>query len=302
MNAFLTLLKREWLESKTPFLWFPVAALAVLAAVSLLTLLIWGFGEVNVYIQSDGTTSSSFLFINQWSERDWLQRMTSFRSLLATPFYLIYLASAGFMLLGALYDERRDHSVLFWKSLPVSDLTTVLSKLVLAAWVAPAVVIVCAVTAQVFLLGLFSLYLSGSEIGDPWLLWQHAGLIGGAVQLVLGFLIQGLWVLPIAGYLLLVSVAVPRQPLLWALVIPVPIAIIEYGVLRTRMLADFIARHTEPAALPNFTGDDDRIMPVAHSVVDQLALLLSPDLWLGVLIGAALLYGAARLRAFRNEL
>jgi ABC-2 type transport system permease protein len=302
MNAFLTLLKREWLEAKTPFLWFPVAALAVLVSVSLLALLIWGFGEVNVYIQSEGDASSSFLFINQWSEQDWLLRMTSFRSMVAAPFYLIYLAAAVFMLLGALYDERRDHSVLFWKSLPVSDLTTVLSKLVIAAWIAPAVMIVCVVTAQVFLLGLFSLDLSGSELGDPGLLWQHAGLIGGAVQLVLGFLIQGLWVLPIAGYLLLVSVAVPRQPLLWALVIPIPIAIVEYVVLRTRMLADFIARHAEPAALPNFTGDDDRIMPVVHTAGDQLALLLDPDLWLGLLIGAVLLYAAARLRAFKNEL
>ena len=121
MNAFLTLLKREWLEAKTPFLWFPVAALAVLVSVSLLALLIWGFGEVNVYIQSEGDASSSFLFINQWSEQDWLLRMTSFRSMVAAPFYLIYLAAAVFMLLGALYDERRDHSVLFWKSLPVSD-------------------------------------------------------------------------------------------------------------------------------------------------------------------------------------
>jgi len=301
MNAFLTLLRREWLEAKMPYLWLQVATLAVLIGVSLIVLLIWGFGEFTIQIHSDGDASNYF-FINQWSERDWIVRMDSFRSLVAAPFYLTYLAAAAFVLLGALYDERRDHSVLFWKSLPVSDLATVLSKLVMAAWVAPAVVIVCAVAAQVCLLGLFSVYLSSSDMGNPWLLWQHAGLAGGAIRLVLGFLIQGLWVLPIAGYLLLVSVAVSRQPLLWALVIPVPIAVLEFALLRTRMLADFIARHTEPAALPNFTGDDDRLMPVAQTIGDQLVLLLDGGLWLGVLIGAVLLYAAARLRAYRNEL
>ncbi|MGE0621139.1 MAG: hypothetical protein AB7I04_20305 [Pseudomonadales bacterium] len=301
MTAFLTLLKREWLEARTPFLWFPLGTLAVLVGVSLLAVLFWGFGEVNVYIQSEGNAPNYF-FINQWSERDWLLRMRSFRSLVAAPFYVVYLAAAAFMLLGALYDERRDRAVLFWKSLPVTDLVTVLSKLVLAAWIAPAVVIVCVVAAQVFLLAVFSVYLASSELGDPWLLWQHAGLMGGAAHLVLGFLIQGLWVLPIAGYLLLVSVAAGRQPLLWALLLPIPVAIVEYVIFRTRLLADFIARHTEPAALPNFTADDERIMPVPYTAADQLTLLLDPDLWLGVLIGAALLYAAARLRAYRNEL
>lgn len=301
MSAFLTLLKREWLEARTPFLWLPLGTLAVLLGVSLLALLVWGFGEVDVYIQSEGNVPN-YLFINQWSEQDWLLRMRSFRSLVAAPFYLVYVSAGVFVLLGALFDERRDRSVLFWKSLPVSDLTTVLSKLVLAVWVAPLLAIVCALAAQMFLLGLFSLYLAQSGLGDPSLLWQHAGLLGGVVHLVLGFLIQGLWVLPIAGYLLLVSVAVSRQPLLWALLIPIPIAIVEYVVLRTRMLADFIALHTEPAALPNFTGDDERIMAVPHTVGDQLLLLLEPQLWLGVLIGAALLYAAARFRSFRNEL
>ena len=50
ISAFLWLLRREWLEAKTPFFWFPIATLAVLLGVGLLALLIWGFGEVNVYI------------------------------------------------------------------------------------------------------------------------------------------------------------------------------------------------------------------------------------------------------------
>ena len=70
------------------------------------------------------------------------------------------------------------------------------------------------------LLGL-SIFVWRGELGDASLLWWHSGVLMGAVQLVLGFLIQGLWVLPILGYLLLVSVSVPRMALLWAIALPV---------------------------------------------------------------------------------
>ena len=51
-----------------------------------------------------------------------------------------------FYCLDALHGERRDRSILFWKSLPVSDLTTVLSKLSIPLVVLPLLtfaVIVC---------------------------------------------------------------------------------------------------------------------------------------------------------------
>lgn len=301
MKPLLVLIGREWLEARTPYLWLPLATLAILVGLTLLMLLVSGFGEFSVQISADGQAPNYF-FINQWSDRDWIERMTSFRTYTATPFYLLYLAAAAFVLLGALYDERRDRSVLFWKSMPVSDLVTVASKLLPALWLAPLVIVGCALAAQLFLLSVFSAHLAGSELGDPWLLWQNAGLVGGTVHLLVGFLIQGFWILPVAGYLLLVSVAVSRQPLLWAVLLPIPLAIVEYVAFGTRLLADFISRHLEPAALPNFTGDGDRIMPVIQSLGDQLALLVHPDLWLGVIVGAGLVYGAAWLRRHKNEL
>ena len=54
--------------------------------------------------------------------------------------------------------------------------------------------------------------------------------------------------------------------------------------------------------MPDLFGDDERITPVAASVGDQLALLLSADLWLGVGLGLAFLYGAVRMRGIRNEI
>ena len=77
---------------------------------------------------------------------------------------------------------------------------------------------------------------------------------------------------------------------------------LEGAIFQTRVIATGIAKHIEPAALPNFLGSDDRIMPVVSTVGDQLALLLNLDLWIGVIIGAAFLYAAARVRGISNEL
>lgn len=302
MNTFTTLLKREWLEAKAPFFWFQLGALALFALFGVLALMIGGFGQLDLHIQSDGVNPGAALFINEWSEGDWERRMLVFRNLVTTPFFLIYVIAALFMLLGALYDERKDRSVLFWKSLPVTDLETVLAKLVTAAWVAPLMVIGCALAAQILGLMALSVFVWRAELGDAALLWSNAGLITGAIQLLLGFLIQGLWTLPILGYLLLISVSVPRMALLWAVALPVIPVLLEGALFKTRVLANSISKHLEPAALPNFIGADDRIMPVVVTMGDQLALLLRADLWIGVIVGAAFVYAAARVRGISNEL
>lgn len=302
MSVFLTLLKREWLEARTPFFWFQLGALALFALFGLLLLLIGGTANVEIHVQSEGVSPIPNFFINEWSAHEWQERMLVFRNLATAPFYLIYLIAALFMLLGALYDERKDRSVLFWKSLPVTDLQTVLAKLVTAAWLAPLMVVACAVAAQLLGLVGLSIFVWRGELGDTSLLWWHSGLLLGAVQLLLGFLIQGLWTLPILAYLLLISVSVPRMALLWAVALPIIPIMLEAALFQTSVLSTSITKHIEPAALPNFLGDDDRIMPVARTVGDQLSLLLTPDLWLGVLVGAALLYAAARVRGISNEL
>ena len=302
MNVFMTLLRREWLEARAPFLYFQLGALALFVLFLTLILMMGGFADVEIHIQSEGVSPISSFFINEWSEQDWQERMKFFRTFLSAPFYLIYMIAALFMLLGALYDERKDRSVLFWKALPVTDLETVLAKLVTAVWVAPLVVIVCSVLAQIFgLLGITGL-IWVRDLGDAWLVWWHSGLLLGAFQLLLGYAIQGLWMLPITGYLLLISVTVPRMALLWAVALPIIPIMLEGALFKTSMLSRNIAKHLEPAALPNFLGLDARITPVPSTVFDQLGVLITLDLWIGVIIGAAFLYAAARMRGISNEL
>ena len=166
MIAFRTLLRREWLEARAPFFYFQLGALALFLLIFSLILLMGGFADVEIHIQSDGVNPIGGLFINEWTDEDWRQRATLFRNFMAAPFYLIYMIAALFMLLGALYDERKDRTVLFWKALPVTDLETVLAKLVTAVWIAPVVVIGCTVIAQI--VGL---------LGITGLIWIRDGLV-----------------------------------------------------------------------------------------------------------------------------
>jgi len=301
MNPFMTLLKREWLEARLPFLWLPLGTLAFLVVASLLALLVYGFGEVHILITSEGD-ASTFFFIDRWSEGELNDRMTAFRSLVLAPFYLVYIVAALFVLLGALYDDRKDRSILFWKSMPVSDYETVASKLILTVAIAPMVMLACALVAQIYLLTIGSLFIWSEDFGDASRLWWHSGIVTGFLKMVLGFLIQALWSLPVAGYLLLISASVPKLTLLWAIVVPIGPALLERILFNTQFIATGFAKHMEPAAIPNFTGDDDRIMPVVTTVGDQLSLFLTADMWIGVLFGVAFLYAAVRMRGLNNEL
>ncbi|MFV2089146.1 MAG: hypothetical protein ACC642_00670 [Pseudomonadales bacterium] len=300
MSAFLTLLKREWLESTLPFFWLPVGLFAFIFLIGMMGLAVWGFDGLHMMMTADNE-AAEFIYIDNWTNQQLADRLTALRTFIGAPFFMFYAAAAIFVLLGTLFDDRKDRSILFWKSMPVSDYETVASKLVLAVWVAPLVAIAAAVITQIFFLTIISGYVLLQDLGSIGRLWWHSGIVTGTFQLVLGFLIQGFWTLPIWAWLLLISALVPRMPLFWAILIPlIPIAT-EAILFSSSAILSSIARHLEAAAIPNVSGDD-RIMPVARTVGDQLALLASVDLWLGVLAGAALLYGAVRLRGWKNEI
>lgn len=65
-----------------------------------------------------------------------------------------------FYCLDALHGERRDRSIFFWKSLPVSDLTTVLSKAIIPLAVLPAIAFALVVCVQMIMLLMSSVNLT----------------------------------------------------------------------------------------------------------------------------------------------
>ncbi len=139
-------------------------------------------------------------------------------------FLMVLFIVVFFYLLGSLYDDRKDGSILFWKSLPLSDTQTVLSKLLTAIVVAPAFFVAIAALTQLLVLVLASLifWMYG---GDPISsIWKPVDLLGNWWLLITGAFLQMMWALPIYGWLLLVSAWAKRRPFLQAVFIPMLVA------------------------------------------------------------------------------
>jgi ABC-2 type transport system permease protein len=133
-------------------------------------------------------------------------------------------------LLGSLYDDRKDRSILFWKSLPASDSLTLVSKLLSAMLVAPLFFWVIFVITQLLIAAIGSiLVLSVGE--NPWTLFLAVSNPFKAWGLILAsYLAQSIWALPLYGWLILVSAFAPRIPLLFAVLPPVIISVLQVWI------------------------------------------------------------------------
>jgi len=139
-------------------------------------------------------------------------------------FLMVLFIVVFFYLLGALYDDRKDGSILFWKSLPISDTQTVLSKLLTAIVVAPLFFVVIAALTQLLVLGLVSvifLFYGGDPVST---IWKSVDLWDNWLLLLVGAFMQIAWALPIYGWLLLISAWAKRRPFLQAVFIPMLVA------------------------------------------------------------------------------
>ena len=146
-------------------------------------------------------------------------------------FFTVVLAFVVFFyLLGALYDDRKDRSILFWKSLPASDTLTIASKLLSAMVLAPLLFWVIIVITQIIMAGIASLMvLSVGE--NPWTLFLSVvNPFKAWALLLVSYLAASIWFLPMYGWLLLVSSFAPRIPLLFAVLPPVVFAILQVWI------------------------------------------------------------------------
>src|SRR5437667_4853213 len=136
-----------------------------------------------------------------------------------------------FYCLDALYGERRDRSILFWKSLPVSDFTTVLSKAIIPLAILPAIIFVVVVATQFCMLLISSAVLVRSGLAGT--TWANFNLLRESVVLLYGLIVIALWHAPIYGWALLISGVARRATFLWAVLPPLAIGIFEKVTFNT---------------------------------------------------------------------
>jgi ABC-2 type transport system permease protein len=201
---------------------------------------------------------------------------------------------AVFYCLDALHGERRDRSILFWKSLPVSDLTTVLSKASIPLVVLPLLTFAITAATQWIMLLLNSAVLLGSGLSVA-TLWTQVSLVQMWLMLLYHLVtVHALWYAPIYGWLLLVSAWARRAAFLWAVLPLLAIGITEKIAFNTSHFAAMLQNRMGGGAEAVTTPGGSPMDPMTHLTPDHF--LSSPGLWIGLVVFAAFLAAAVRLR------
>src|SRR6266498_3473520 len=207
-----------------------------------------------------------------------------------------------FYCLDALHGERRDRSILFWKSLPVSDLTTVLSNITIPLAVLPLIAFAIVVCVQLTMLLQTSVVLIFHGM-SPATTWAHFPVYQNWLVLLYGLAAIALWNAPIYGWLLLVSGWARRATFLWAVLPIIAIQIFEKITFNTSYFGSLVKNR-----LMGFAPDAFEFHGRDHPTIDSLAQLTpgrylsSPGLWIGLVFAAAFLAAAVRLRRYRGPL
>jgi ABC-2 type transport system permease protein len=225
-------------------------------------------------------------------------------SVAPAPIMFVTFLVGIFYCLDALHGERRDRSILFWKSLPVSDLTTVLSKASIPFVVLPLIGFVLSVWTLAILLLLSTAVLLATGIG-PATLWAELRLVQQPLVMLYGLTVHVLWFAPIYGWLLLVSAWARRMPVLWAALPPFAIVLVEKIALDTSSFCSLLKYRVTGAMTEAFAVTPQR---GAYPIIDRIAqldparFLSTPGLWIGLAFAAACLAAAVRLRRDREPI
>ena len=323
------LLRREFWEHKGSMFWAPliVAALLVVLVGGTVAYGIAAHGVPTMHVTVNGQAVSHGAMVAAFApeSKEMIAKIaTGMYMASAAPLFGILTGVVFFYCLGALYDERRDRSILFWKSLPVSDQMTVLSKAATAMLVAPLITIALATIASLALLFIACVVLSLNGVNMFGAVLASRDLYLSPLRLVALLPVYLVWALPTVGWLMLVSSWARTKPFLWAVGVPV------VGLIILKWIS---------TAMEKFSGTELGIMPVAEDVVARLLTGVLPgvwfsyheniipqnmrptangvdldgllvgsyqtlagvDAWIGVAMGALMLFGAMRLRRWRDE-
>ena len=328
-HKFKLLLKREFWEHKGGFLWSPLIAGGISL---LLTLMMIVFGLVAAHraaangdLHFDGVNVNG-LDLAQLTSRMSAEDMVQFSQgidltlFLSSAWPFIVLAFVAFFYcLGALYDERKDRSVLFWKSLPVSDAQTVLSKVASVAVVAPALAVFASLVTMLGFMVMLSIVVLFHG-GNPWtLLWDPASPLRIAAGSIAWIPVYALWSLPTVGWLLLCSAWARSKPFLWAIMVPLFAGIfvswfdlMELFKLDSSWFWSNVVGRLLLGTVPGmdlvyrdgFSGNagNHNLEGILSSLSpsSQLASLATPAIWIGAVFGAAMIYVAIQLRRRRE--
>lgn len=279
IHQFAALVKREVLEHRNIFLGAPAVLAVLLLGVAILI--------VNQVDQSQIAIGLEYLAVlfDGLAPFD----MAPFFMVLAIPFMMTLYVCCVIYLITTLYQDRKDMSVFFWQSMPVSNCKTVLSKLVAVIVIAPLFYI--AIIFGIYLVGMIWLTALGiaNDIDLVGIGWMFLAAIASLVLIYFSCILASLWLFPTLGWLLLFSAFARKTPLLWAIGVFILVGILEDFIFGTQYMANWVeSRAANPAQYLIFD---------LQSIVGKL---FNYDMFFGLVVGSILITGAVYMRRFTD--
>jgi ABC-2 type transport system permease protein len=322
MKTMKWLVQREFWEHKGAIFWAPIAvagAMVLFIGGSIMYAISMGkFGGQITINGRDANMTMAFNSLSAQDQQMFVNAMSSGYLAAAAPLYIMLSVIVFFYCLSAMFEERRDRSILFWKSLPVSDQETVLSKVATALIVAPVITIAVATFTSILILlitcaamGFNGINLFGAVLTSPQVYLaplQVAGMLP----------VYMLWALPTVGWLLMVSAWAKSKVFLWAVGTPViAIMIVKWAekLMGGGLNADWFIQNVVARGLlsllpgawfgfeqvaPELLGKG-RTMDFGILFAQSWQTLAGPNVWIGAIAGGLMIFAAMRLRRWKDE-
>ena len=262
----------------------------------------------------DEAVDLAILGASNIGDRERAAAISAIAMAVSTLFLIAMSVLTVFYLLDTLYTERRDKSILFWRSLPVSDAETVVSKLLTAIVAIPLISFAAAAVTQLIVLGIAGVWVGGRGGDAMHLIWGAAPLGANWLATLILFLALPLWYLPLAGWFLFVSAWTRRSPFLIAFLPLILLPMLERILLGSTLFHQAIFVRT--AKVPLFSGDVADRVALAHnhdfeltsdgavsmlSIIDLPRFLSDPGLWIGIAVGGLFVAAAVYVRRYRDD-
>ena len=299
----LALIKREVWEHRS--IYVTPLAIAIIVTLGTLAMLMFAGGfakELDIAI---------FGATNIAGDTERQAALTGFFVGTSGVFLLAATVLTVFYTLDCLYTERKDKSILFWRSMPVTDAEAVIAKLATAIVIIPMVTVAVVIATHLVNLAVTSIWFSAKGADAGHLIWGSVPLLDNWLAALIVTLASAIWMSPFVGWLLFVSAFTKRSPFLMAFMPLVLIPILEFIFLRSSFFADAV--FSRKGMIPLFHGMDieaffdEETLHLSEEAVSLLAFLdvgqflTSPSMWTGVIVCGIFVTAAIYVRRYRYE-
>jgi len=321
MTSFISLLRRELWEH-TSLKNIPITLLVFVLLANLAFIFVFGSSVSTFTISTADETRSLVSYFGYFTQLDASKQTSIINGTMITTGMIInavLLIAMFFYLLDSLYGERRDRTILFWKSLPVSNRQTVLSKLAIAMFIIPVIIFITTGLANLITLALQSYTLYHNQHAAD-ILWKQVDVTGLSMFSIFLLIQQTIWYFPVMGWLLFCSAWCRKPPIIVAVLIPAMLVFIDSSFVLGTGISEILLERLPLGITSMQLGSENSLMTYPYGMGGQqlpgynmtagihvpafediLRFMGNIKVWMGIIIGFLFTAMAISLRRWRDD-